>query len=67
MIAGLFDAYSLLKIGTYKPSSVIMSDLLEFNTVTNHGIQNLIPFTGKGAFGNFKRSFISRQKKTRVH
>ena len=23
MIAGLFDAYSLLKIGTYKPSSVV--------------------------------------------
>ena len=25
MIAGLFDAYSLLKIGTYKPSSVARS------------------------------------------
>ena len=23
MIAGLFDAYSLLEIGTYKPSSVV--------------------------------------------
>ena len=24
MIAGLFNAYSLLKIGTYKPSSVVL-------------------------------------------
>ena len=26
MIAGLFDAYSLLEIGTYKPSSVVRPD-----------------------------------------
>ena len=40
MIAGLFDAYSSLEIGTYKPSSVIRAFDFPF-------AQFVIPYTTK--------------------
>ena len=45
MIAGLFDAYSLLKIGTYKPSSVVGShDLILMFRYETYFLDKVITF-----------------------